>query len=246
MRARRAIISRSRCQQELDGRPQVPPLRRLRRLYRGLGPLCRAARPGDGLLPGSLFGVRPPLARAVARGPAGHRHRPPRQALEPRAGDPIFPGQFAAVRARHRQGGRALHQQSRPGDELQDRPAQDRRASRARRERALGDRFDIRDFHAAVLENGALPLDVLESRSTPISRRRGPDAVVGSLSDLPTPALLLDLAKLDRNIERMRSQLTERRAWRRPAAPPQDGQVGRGRPSHPRRQQRADHRLDAA
>ncbi|GAA4007460.1 DUF885 domain-containing protein [Sphingomonas humi] len=33
---------------------------------------------------------------------------------------------------------------------------------KARRE--LGDRFDIRDFHAAVLENGALPLDVLESQ----------------------------------------------------------------------------------
>lgn len=33
---------------------------------------------------------------------------------------------------------------------------------RARRE--LGDRFDIRDFHAAVLENGALPLDILEQQ----------------------------------------------------------------------------------
>ncbi|MGZ8997312.1 MAG: DUF885 domain-containing protein [Allosphingosinicella sp.] len=30
--------------------------------------------------------------------------------------------------------------------------------------RALGDRFDIRGFHAAVLENGALPLDVLEQQ----------------------------------------------------------------------------------
>jgi uncharacterized protein (DUF885 family) len=35
---------------------------------------------------------------------------------------------------------------------------------RAKAERALGDRFDIRDFHAAVLENGSLPLDVLEAQ----------------------------------------------------------------------------------
>jgi uncharacterized protein (DUF885 family) len=35
---------------------------------------------------------------------------------------------------------------------------------RERARRALGDRFDIREFHAAVLENGSLPLDILDQQ----------------------------------------------------------------------------------
>ena len=37
-------------------------------------------------------------------------------------------------------------------------------ALRQKAEQAMGDRFDVREFHARVLEDGALPLDVLEAK----------------------------------------------------------------------------------
>jgi len=38
-----------------------------------------------------------------------------------------------------------------------------RREIRTKAQKALGDKFDIRDFHTVVLQNGPVPLDVLES-----------------------------------------------------------------------------------
>jgi len=38
------------------------------------------------------------------------------------------------------------------------------KALRAKAKAALGDRFDLRRFHNALIDDGALPLDVLEAR----------------------------------------------------------------------------------
>jgi uncharacterized protein (DUF885 family) len=45
---------------------------------------------------------------------------------------------------------------------------------RARAQKELGERFDQREFHDAVLKNGALPLEILEEQVNEyIQRRKG-------------------------------------------------------------------------
>ena len=60
-----------------------------------------------------------------------------------------------------RVGGRPLHLRPGTGADLHDRPAEVHRAARES-DGALGARFDIRRFHMAVLDQGRLPLDLLE------------------------------------------------------------------------------------
>jgi uncharacterized protein (DUF885 family) len=50
---------------------------------------------------------------------------------------------------------------------------------RQRARDSLGDRFDIRAFHGALLANGPLPLDVLETRI---------NAWIGSQRSVPSSA----------------------------------------------------------
>jgi uncharacterized protein (DUF885 family) len=38
------------------------------------------------------------------------------------------------------------------------------RAMKARAQQSLGTRFDLRDFHTEVLKDGAMPLDILETK----------------------------------------------------------------------------------
>ena len=53
---------------------------------------------------------------------------------------------------------------ARAGAGLQDRSAEDLDTSSRAAESALGDTFDIREFHDELLGAGALPLDILEQR----------------------------------------------------------------------------------
>ena len=154
-----AARDRLRARARGAGVPQARPQLGLRR---GLGPLHRAALRRDGAL---LPGRRPDghvRRRLDARLPPGRRHRPARARLEPRAGGRLH-GRPTHRWPRGWCGPRSTATSSRPA---RRRPTWSGgwRSSGCgpRPSSARATRFSVKAFHSAVLDQGGLPLGVLD------------------------------------------------------------------------------------
>ena len=147
--------------QELPGVPKFRRFGGYGAYARRLGPLCRRARQGDGLLPGADVGIRhvlDPLWRAIRLvvDTGIHHHRWSRE----QAIDYFVDNGLLSRRDVTKEVERYFNN---PGQATSYMIGQLKILElRDRARTQLGARFDIRDFHAVVLENGAVPLDVLE------------------------------------------------------------------------------------
>ena len=112
-----------------EGSAEVPPLQRLYRVLRRLGPVRRVARPRARAVRGSVPVLRHARGGALALDTAGRRHRAALEGLDARAGARIHGRDELDRRGARRFRGRALHRDPGAGTCVQDRPAQDPRAA---------------------------------------------------------------------------------------------------------------------
>ena len=115
---------------------EVPAVRRLHRVRRGLGAVRRAPRRGRRLLPGPVVDVRPPRGRDAARDPPRGRHGLSREEVDARPGRRVLPRPLRDRRAERAERDRPLHRVAGAGARLQDRPADDPAPARRGQARA--------------------------------------------------------------------------------------------------------------
>ena len=149
--------------QEMEERSGIPQARWLLGVRGGLGAVCGESRRGSGAVQRSLFEIRPAQLRNVARGAAGCRYGNALDGLDARNKPFDF---FRENTGKTDQD--IIVEVDRyivwPGQALAYKLGQLKiRELRTHAEKTLGNGFDIRSFHDAVLEEGAMPLDILEA-----------------------------------------------------------------------------------
>ncbi len=150
--------------QELEGLPEFRKNTSYTAYRRRLGALRGVARRRDGLLPGPVLEVRPAHLRDVARRAARRRHGPALDGLDAASRrstssrtTPRRPSRTSSSRSIATSRGRDRRSATRSGSCGSGSCARERRAE-------LGARFDLRRSTTSCSAQGAVPLDVLESR----------------------------------------------------------------------------------
>ena len=109
-----------------DERADVPAPGGVHRVFRRLGAVLRVAGARDARhLPGSVLALRPARLGNLAGDPSRRRHRHARQGMVRGAGGAVLPRQLRDHGSAGALGDPPLHGAARPGDQLQDRHAED-------------------------------------------------------------------------------------------------------------------------